>query len=87
MNDRFDLVSALRQLKTGKRLCLDAKTQTIFTFHQEKIDVHTEHAHIVLTEADFIVLYQDANFHPYSKESKLEIEADKDEVYYTQWKK
>lgn len=87
MNDNLDLYNALKQLKVGMRLRLDAKTQTIFSYHQEKIDVHTDHAHFVMSEEDFIVLYQDASFFPYSKKPSIEIEADKDEVYYTQWKK
>jgi hypothetical protein len=87
MKDNIDLYNALKHMKNGQRMRLDAKTQTIFAYHQEKIDVHTEHAHFVMTEEDFIALYQDANFLSYTKKPNIEIEADKDEVYYTQWKK
>lgn len=87
MNDSLDIINALKQLKTGNRLRLDAKTQTIFSYHQDKIDVHTDHAHLVMREEDFIALYQDANFLAYSKKPNIEIEAEKDEAYYTQWKK
>lgn len=87
MNDSLDLYNALKQMKVGNRLRLDAKTQTIFTYHHEKIDVHAEHAHFIMTEDDFIALYQDAKFLPYSKKPSIEIEVEKDEVYYTTWKK
>ena len=49
MNDSLDLYNALKQMKIGNRLRLDAKTQTIFTYHHEKIDVHAEHAHFIMT--------------------------------------
>lgn len=87
MNEINELYNALKSLKSGLRLRLDSKTQTIFTYYNDKIDVHTEHAHFVMSEEDFMTLYQDASFLVYSKKPAIEIEADKDEVYYTQWRK
>lgn len=36
MNDSLDLYNALKQMKVGNRLRLDAKTQTIFAYHMKK---------------------------------------------------
>lgn len=87
MNEINEIYSALKSLKTGVRLRLEAKTQTIFAYHNDKIDVHTEHAHYVMSEDDFVTLYQDASFSIYAKKPNVVIDADKDEVYYTQWRK